>query len=144
MNVLLIVARAGPQYGSVWGVDGIIEVSDDDLRDALGEVAAQRAAAEDMATKARDGLALASTEALMAGWTLRDVAEASGYSISGVRRAKLDAHRRRAGWYPAVTREGWLQFFDSKKWLMQFRRPAPPGSDGSGAAPERPSRDPAA
>ena len=87
-------------------------------------------------------MARASTEALMAGWTLRDVAEATGYSISSVRRAKLDAHRRPAGWYPAVTREDWIQFFDGSKWILQFRRPAPPGSglrsDGSGATPERP------
>lgn len=122
-------------------MDGIIEVSDEDLREALGEVAAQRTMAEDLASQARDKLARTATEALMAGWSLRDVAEASGYSISAVRRAKLDAHRRRAGWYPAVTREDLMQFYDGKKWRLEFRRPAAPGSglssDGSGAAPER-------
>ena len=47
------------------GVDGIIEVSDDDLREALGEVAAQRAAAEALATKARDGMARCSDSGIV-------------------------------------------------------------------------------
>ena len=118
----------------------IIEVTDEELRDALGQVAAQREAAEAMATTARDNLATAATEAIMANWTLRDVAAASGYSISAVRRAKLDAHQRRAGWYPAVTREHWQQYYDGTAWVLQFRRPPSPnlGAPKPGSAANLP------
>lgn len=100
-----------------------MKVTDDELRRALARVASKRSLVAQAAEGARDELARFGTEALMAGWTLREVADATGYSVSSVRRAKLDAHRRRAGWYPAVTREGWQQYWDGSAWVLEFRRP---------------------
>ena len=124
-------------------MSGVIVVTDVELEELLSEVSKAREAAERLEAAAKLQLARAATEALMAGWSLRQVADATGYSISTVRRVRLvepavkneGEGPRPVGWYEAVTRPGMLQFFDGERWLRRFRDdPA-----RTGPAPGRPA-----
>ena len=111
------------------------EVSHDELRRALEGVASLYVVAKKAVAAAREALSRVGTEALMAGMSLREVSDATGYSISSVRRAKLSENRRNAGWYKARTRPNQEQYWDGQRWLLRFR----PERDGA-AGPQHPAQ----
>ena len=92
-----------------------------ELRGQLAAPASVREAAERTAERAHEMLARSGTEALMAGRSLREVADATGYSASTVQRHRLHDVARRAGWYRSITRAGMEQYWDGRRWRLEFR-----------------------
>ena len=78
------MTRAIAAMEAAMNMDQVIRIND-----SLAEVNTARIVAQRATERARAKLARVSTEALMAGMTLRQVANKTGYSISSVRRAKL-------------------------------------------------------
>ena len=118
--------------------DDAYEVSREELLRDLQGVASLNLVAQQALDAAREARSRVCTEALMAGMTLREVSDATGYSISSVRRAKLSENRRNAGWYKARTRPSQEQYWDGQRWLLRFR----PERDGA-TGPQRPAQQPA-
>ena len=83
------MTRAIAAMEAAMNMDQVIRITDAELNDALAEVNTARIVAQQATERARAKLARVSTEALMAGMTLSQVANKTGYSISSVRRAKL-------------------------------------------------------
>ena len=119
--------RLGLCSASLGAVAEVVVVTEADLVEALADVAGVREGCERFEASARRLLASVGTEALMAGGSLRQVAAATGYSVSTVRRARLPAPDfdgdgpRPAGWYRAAARPGWLQRYDGERWPCEFR-----------------------
>ena len=111
------MTRAIAAMEAAMNMDQVIRITDAELNDALAEVNTARIVAQRATERARAKLARVSTEALMAGMTLRQVANKTGYSISSVRRAKL----LKPPSYPATTRDGFEQHWDGERWLLEFR-----------------------